>query len=122
MTEQECANNLDNLHKKIVRNYEIASKVTEKEVMSLVRAKKLLEELEQIKALQDDYWKLNEMCKDYSALGTVEELRELKEKLDKIKYVINEKHYANAEECDYGNYYKCEKSLMIEDIEHILND
>ena len=55
------------------------------------------------------------------AIGTVSEFRELKEKINKIKYVINEKHYPKAEECDYGNYYTCEKALMIEDVENILN-
>ena len=35
---------------------------------------------EQIETLQDDYWKLNEICKEYSALGTVEELRVARDK------------------------------------------
>ena len=34
--------------------------------------------VEQLNALQQDYWKLNEMCKEYSAVGTIEEFRELK--------------------------------------------
>lgn len=42
------------------------------------------------------------------------------EAIEKIKYIINEKHYHDAEECDYGNYYQCEKALMIEDIEEVL--
>ena len=85
MTEQEIANNLDNLHRKIVRSYEFSSKVTEKEVMSLVRAKKLLEELEQYRALGmtpelieamqgHNIAMINDLA-EYQALGTVEELR-----------------------------------------------
>ena len=42
------------------------------------------------------------------------------EAIDKIKYIINEKHYSNAEECDYGNMYRCENALMINDIEEVL--
>ena len=44
------------------------------------------------------------------------------EAIEKIKYIINEKHYSNAEDCDYGNMYRCENALMIEDIEKILTD
>lgn len=43
------------------------------------------------------------------------------EKIEKIKFIINEKHYSEAEECDYGNYYNCENALMIKDIEEIIN-
>lgn len=44
------------------------------------------------------------------------------EALEKIKYIIFEKHYPNATECDYGQYYDCEKALMIADIEDVLSD
>lgn len=56
----------------------------------------------------------------FEAIGTLEEFKALKEKLEKINFIINEKHYSNAEECDYGNYYTCENALMIKDIEEIL--
>lgn len=42
--------------------------------------------------------------------------------IEKIKFIINEKHYSQAVECDYGNMYKCENALMIKDIEEILSD
>jgi hypothetical protein len=35
--------------------------------------------VEEVKALKDDFWKLNEMCREYSALGTVEELKAIKQ-------------------------------------------
>jgi len=40
--------------------------------------------------------------------------------IEKIKDIIFNKHYSNAEECDYGNYYTCENALMIKDIEEVL--
>lgn len=43
------------------------------------------------------------------------------EAIEKIKFIINEKHYSNAEECDYGNYYSCENALMIQDIEEVIS-
>lgn len=43
------------------------------------------------------------------------------EAIEKIKYILNEKHYPNAEECDYGQYYSCENALMIADIEEVLS-
>ena len=61
-----------------------------------------------------------EEIQQYRAIGTIEEFKALNEKLEKIKFIINEKHYLNAEECDYGNYYTCENALMIKDIEEIL--
>ena len=42
--------------------------------------------------------------------------------LEKIKYIINEKNYSHAQDCDYGNMYSCENALMIEDIEKILKE
>lgn len=36
--------------------------------------------IEKLKSLQEDYWKLNEICKFYSEIGTVEEFKSLKEK------------------------------------------
>lgn len=48
-----------------------------------------LEEIQQYRAigtverllqLQHDYWYLNEMCKEYSAIGTIDEFKALKEK------------------------------------------
>ena len=44
------------------------------------------------------------------------------ESIEKIKYIINEKHYPDAEECDYGQYYHCENALMIADIEDVLTE
>ena len=43
------------------------------------------------------------------------------EAVERIKFIINKKHYPNAEECDYGKYYSCENALMIEDIEEVLS-
>ena len=43
------------------------------------------------------------------------------EAVEKIKFIINEKHYPKAEECDYGNFYRCENALMIADIEDVLS-
>lgn len=50
--------------------------------------------VEEVKALKDDFWKLNEMCRHYSAIGTVEELKAIKQwKADIIesfsKYDVN---------------------------------
>lgn len=50
--------------------------------------------VEEVKALKDDFWKLNEMCRHYSAIGTVEELKAIKQwKSDIIesfsKYDVN---------------------------------
>lgn len=63
----------------------------------------------------------NELLKLYQSIGTVEDFKALKEKEEKIKFIINEKHYSDAEECDYGNYYRCENALMIKDIDEIIN-
>ncbi len=38
--------------------------------------------VEELKTLHNDYWKLNEICKEYSAIGTVSELRENKNFLE----------------------------------------
>lgn len=57
----------------------------------------------------------------YEAIGTIEEFKALKEKIAKIEFILNEKNYIKADECDYGNYYTCENALMIKDIEEIIN-
>lgn len=44
------------------------------------------------------------------------------EAIEKIKYIINEKHYHDAEDCDYGNYYNCKNALMISDIDEVLEE
>jgi len=44
------------------------------------------------------------------------------EKLEKINFVINDKDYPNADECDYGHSFGCEYALMIKDIEKIISD
>lgn len=38
--------------------------------------------IEELKSLQEDYWKLNEMLKFYSEIGTVEEFKALKEEVE----------------------------------------
>lgn len=43
------------------------------------RNEQLAEWLEELKSLRDDYWKVNEICKMYSEIGTVEEFKVLKE-------------------------------------------
>ena len=40
--------------------------------------------------------------------------------VEKIKYIVNEKLYNNAGDCDYGNYSTCENALMIKDITELL--
>ena len=51
------------------------------EIMDAV-AVQAMEELLEYRAngTVDDYWKLNEICKEYSAIGTIEEFKALKEK------------------------------------------
>jgi len=41
--------------------------------------------VEEIKSFKDDFWKLNEMCREYSAIGTIERFRELTEKAEPKK-------------------------------------
>lgn len=58
----------------------------------------------------------------YHSIGTSEEFKALKEKIEQIAFILNEKNYHNAEECDYGNYDSCENALRINDIGEIIND
>jgi hypothetical protein len=53
---------------------------------------------EELKTLHDDYWKLNEICKEYSAIGTVSEFRELKEKATAKKPI--ETDWLRCPNCD----------------------
>ena len=73
-----------------------------------------------LKDMKMDYQDKREL-EQYRAIGTIEEFKALKEKIAKIEFILNEKNYIKADECDYGNYYTCENALMIKDIEEIIN-
>ena len=64
--------------------------------------------------------KIEELCNSNNVYGVDKVV--VDEAIEKIKYIMNEKHYSNAEECDYGNFYKCENALMIADIENVLSE
>lgn len=44
--------------------------------------------VEEIKSFKDDFWKLNEMCREYSTIGTIERFRELTEKAEPKKVAM----------------------------------
>lgn len=77
-----------------------------------------VEDIQEVMALCKS---LQETVCRYMNIGTIEEFKALKEKIAKIEFILNEKNYIKAEECDYGNYYTCENALMIKDIEEIIN-
>lgn len=52
--------------------------------------------LEEVQQLRNEMWELNQICRDYTSLGTVEELKELKE----IDYDCSIKHLTG--ECSYN--------------------
>lgn len=62
-----------------------------------------------------------DMWDEYLSIGTIEEVKGLKEKVEKVEFILNEKKYPNSEECDYGNYDICDNALRIKDIEKIIN-
>lgn len=60
-----------------VQGYERAIQVSLENYNLYKEYKAKVQEFEAIGTI-DDYWKLNEMCKEYSAIGTVEELKALR--------------------------------------------
>ena len=67
MTEQEAMEWLESIV------FEQAPK-TQKAILLGIRA------LEEVQQLRKEMWELNQICRDYTSLGTVEELKEAKEK------------------------------------------
>ena len=103
--------------------------MTEKEAKIMVESKLHCIELEDLFGTTKGCDKDCDGCKYNYLQGTVGEQKEALrmaikalETVQKIKYIINEKHYPDAEECDYGQYYRCENALMIADIEDILTE
>lgn len=86
MTEQEAIERCDRLINGFSVNDSTcdAFRDDEKGYPTFAKMKEFAEEckyaLEEAQQLRNEMWELNQICRDYTSLGTVEELKEAKEK------------------------------------------
>ena len=105
MTEKNAIETVKGIIDEITSDENAVCYVTECDKEPLEMAIKALEKQSMINEILDEMWTLNEISKDYSAIGTLEEFKELKEKATPKK-PINQQGFPR-----FGYCPTCEKSV-----------